>query len=103
MPSFDFVKGDCAVGSAILGKRGYNLSSIQSMVRFHVKPTVVGFVMRWLKMISSWFFHELAQNASSSSLHMQHISISSHVFTFRIEPNMKSFSHAKNIILRRDI
>ena len=39
MPSFDFVKGDCAVGSAILGKRGYNLSSTQSMVRFHVKPT----------------------------------------------------------------
>ena len=24
-------------------------------------------------------------------------------FTFRIEPNMKSFSHANNIILRRDI
>ena len=24
-------------------------------------------------------------------------------FTFRIEPNMKSFSHAYNIILRRDI
>ena len=39
MPSFDFVKGDCAVLSAILGKRGYNLSSTQSMVRFHVKPT----------------------------------------------------------------
>ena len=39
MPSFDFVKGDCAVGSAILGKRGYNLSSTQSMARFHVKPT----------------------------------------------------------------
>ena len=39
VPSFDFVKGDCAVGSAILGKRGYNLSSTQSMVRFHVKPT----------------------------------------------------------------
>ena len=27
MPSFDYVKGDCAVGSASLGKRGYNLSS----------------------------------------------------------------------------
>ena len=39
MPSFDFVKDDCAVGSAILGKRGYNLSSTESMVRFHVKPT----------------------------------------------------------------
>ena len=24
-------------------------------------------------------------------------------FTFRIEPNMKSFSHANNIVLRRDI
>ena len=37
MPSFDFVKDDCAVGSAVLGKRGYmyNLSSTQSMVFFH--------------------------------------------------------------------
>ena len=39
MPSFDFVTDDCAVGSAVLGKRGYNLSSTQSMVRFHLKPT----------------------------------------------------------------
>ena len=39
MPSFDFVKGDCIVGSAILGKSGYTVSSTQSMVRFHVKPT----------------------------------------------------------------
>ena len=30
MPSFDFVKDDCAVGSAVLGKRGYNLSSTVS-------------------------------------------------------------------------
>ena len=37
--SFDFVKDDCAVGSAVLGKRGYNLSSTQTMVLFHVKPT----------------------------------------------------------------
>ena len=37
MPSFDFVKDDCAVGSAVLGNRGYNLSSTQSMVFFHVK------------------------------------------------------------------
>ena len=37
MPSFDFVKDDCAVGSAVLGKRGYNLSSTQSMLLFHVK------------------------------------------------------------------
>ena len=28
---------DCAVGSGVLGKRGYNLSSTQSMVLFHVK------------------------------------------------------------------
>ena len=35
MPSFDFVKDDCAVGSAVLDKRGYNLSSTQSMVLFH--------------------------------------------------------------------
>ena len=41
---------------------------------------------------------EVAQNASSSSLHMQNIYISSHFFTFRIEPNMKSFSHANNIV-----
>ena len=39
MPLFDFVKDDCAVGSAVLGKSGYNLSSAQSMVLFHVKPT----------------------------------------------------------------
>ena len=39
MLSFDFVKDDCAVGSAALGKRGYNLSSTQLMVLFHVKPT----------------------------------------------------------------
>ena len=39
MPSFDFVKDNCAVGNAVLGKRGYNLSSTQSMVLFHVKPT----------------------------------------------------------------
>ena len=36
---FDFVKDNCAVGSSVLGKRGYNLSSTQSMVLFHVKPT----------------------------------------------------------------
>ena len=35
MPSFDFVKDDCAIGSAVLDKRGYNLSSTQSMVLFH--------------------------------------------------------------------
>ena len=39
MPSFDFVKDDCAVGSAVLGKTGYNLSSTQSLVLIHVKPT----------------------------------------------------------------
>ena len=39
MPSLDFVKDDCAVGSAVLGKRGYNLSSTQSVVLFHVIPT----------------------------------------------------------------
>ena len=37
--SFDFVKDDCAVGSAALGTRGNNLSTTQSMVLFHVKPT----------------------------------------------------------------
>ena len=37
--SFDFVKDDCAVGSAVFGKRGYNISSTQSMVLFNVKPT----------------------------------------------------------------
>ena len=49
------------------------------------------------------FCHEVAQNAFSSSLHMQHIYIFHHFFTFRIEPNMKSFSHANDIVLRRDI
>ena len=44
MPSFDFVKDDCAVGSAVLGKRGYNLSSTQSMVLFHVKATEKSFL-----------------------------------------------------------
>ena len=35
----DFVKDDCAVGSAVLDKRGYNLSSTQTTVLFQVKPT----------------------------------------------------------------
>ena len=39
MPSLDFVKDDCAVGSAVFGKRGYNLNITQSIVLFHVKPT----------------------------------------------------------------
>ena len=39
MPSFGFVNDDCGVGSAVLGKRGYNLSSTQSRVLFHVKAT----------------------------------------------------------------
>ena len=43
MPSFDFVKDDCAVGSAVLGKSGCNLSSTQSMVLFHVKATETKF------------------------------------------------------------
>ena len=44
VPSFDFVKDDCAVESAVLGKRGYNLSSTQAMVLFHVKPTEKSFL-----------------------------------------------------------
>ena len=39
MPSFDFVKDDCTVESAVLGKTEYNLSSTQPMVLFHVKPS----------------------------------------------------------------
>ena len=39
MSSFDFVKDDCAGGNAVLGQRGYNLISTQSMVLFHVKAT----------------------------------------------------------------
>ena len=39
VPSLDFVKDDCAVGSAVLSKRGYNLTSTQSMVLFRVKAT----------------------------------------------------------------
>ena len=45
--------------------------------------------------------HEVAQNASSSSLCSTYAF--HHIFTFRIEPNMKSFSHANNIVLGRDI
>ena len=56
---------------------------------------------RWAQKSFCWFCHDVAQNASSSSLHMQHIYISSHFFTFRIEPNMKLFSHANDIVLRR--
>ena len=62
--------------------------------------------LRWAQRSFCWFCHEVAQNASSSSLNMQHIYISSHFitcFTFRTEPNMKSFSHANNIVLRLDI
>ena len=59
--------------------------------------------LRWAQKSFCWFCHEVAQNASSSSLHMQRIYISSHFFSFCIEPNMKSFSHANNIVLRRDI
>ena len=39
MPPFDLVKDDCTVGSAVLGKMGYNLSSTQSVVLVHVKAT----------------------------------------------------------------
>ena len=46
--------------------------------------------LRWAQKSFCWFCHEAAQNASSSSLHMQHIYISSHC-------------HANNIVLRRDI
>ena len=37
---------------------------------------------RWAQKSFCWFCHEVAQNASSSSLHMQHIYISSHVLHF---------------------
>ena len=59
--------------------------------------------LRWAQKSFCWFCHEVAQSASSSSLRMRHIYILSHFFTFPIEPNMKSFSHANNIVLRRDI
>ena len=36
------------------------------------------------------------------STHAAHIHFIT-CFTFRVEPNMKSFSHANNIVLRRDI
>ena len=48
--------------------------------------------LRWAQRSICWFCHEVAQNASSSSLNMQHIYILSHFFTFRIEPNMKSLT-----------
>ena len=37
---------------------------------------------RWAQKSFCWFCHEVAQNASSSSLHMQHIYISSHFLHF---------------------
>ena len=36
--------------------------------------------LRWAQKSFCWFCHEAAQNASSSSLHMQHIYISSHFY-----------------------
>ena len=54
MLSFDFVKDDCAVGSAVLGKRGYNFSSKQSMVLFHVKAMENSF-LSWQK-AHQWVF-----------------------------------------------
>ena len=62
-----------------------------------------GLSLRWAQRSFCWFCHQVAQNASSSSLNMQHIHISSDYFTFRTEPNMKSFCHANNIVLRWDI
>ena len=54
------------------------------------QKSFVGFVMRWLKMLllrvyicNTYTFH--------------------HIFIFRIEPNMKPFSHANDIVLRRGI
>ena len=38
--------------------------------------------LRWAQKSFCWFCHEVAQNASSSSLHMQHIYISSHFLHF---------------------
>ena len=59
--------------------------------------------LRWAQKSFCWFCHAVAQNASSWSLHMQHIYYFIIFFTLRIEPSMKSFSHANNIVLRRDI
>ena len=39
VPPFNFEKGDCIVGNAVLGKTGCKLSSTQSMMLFHVKAT----------------------------------------------------------------
>ena len=36
----------------------------------------------WAQKSFCWFCHEVAQNASSSSLHMQHVYISSHFLHF---------------------
>ena len=53
---------------------------------------VILFVFSWGG--SKCFFLE-----STYAAHIHFITF----FTFRIEPNMKSFSHANNIVLRRDI
>ena len=74
----------------------YPLSAQQRLTRLCGCPG-------WAQRSFCWFCHEVAQNASSSSLNMQHRYMSSHYFTLCIEPNMKSLSHASNIILRWDI
>ena len=47
MPSFDFIKDDYAVGSAVLGKRGYNLSCKTNRKKFSelTESAAMGFSM----------------------------------------------------------
>ena len=88
---------------AIRLKQNWVLSykmSAQRRLWSHWADAQADLSLRWAQRSFCWFCHEVAQNASCSSLNMQHIYISSH---FYIEPNIKSFSYANNIVLRRDI
>ena len=91
--------------SAVSLKQNWVLSyplSAQRRLRSDWADAQADLSLRWSQNSLCSFCHEVVQVASSSSLYMQHIYISS-LFTFRIEPNMKSFSHANNIVLSRDI
>ena len=61
--------------------------------------------LRWAQKSFCWFCH-LSWGGSKcfflESTYAAHIHFIT-FFTFCIEPNMKSFSHANNIVLRRDI
>ena len=67
-----------------------------------IERTAKDLSLRWAQKSFCWFCHEVAQNATSSeSAYAAHLHFIT-CFTFRIEHNMKSLSHANNIVLRWD-